>query len=25
VWNLDRPFPQGWAVVNALAEIRSEV
>ena len=25
VWNLDRPFPQGWAVVNAMAEIRSEM
>ena len=24
-WNLDRPFPQNWAVVNALAEIRSEM
>ena len=25
VWNLDRPFPQGWAVVNAMADIRSEM
>ena len=25
VWNLDRPFPQGWTVVNAMAEIRSEM
>lgn len=25
VWNLDRPFPQGWAVVSAMAEIRSEM
>ncbi len=25
VWNLDRPFPQGWAVVNATANIRSEM
>ncbi|MCI9156968.1 MAG: LysM peptidoglycan-binding domain-containing protein [Lawsonibacter sp.] len=25
VWNLDRPFPQGWAVVNAMAQIRSEM
>ena len=22
VWNLDRPFPQGWAALSALAEIR---
>ena len=25
IWNLDRPFPQGWAVVNAMADIRSEM
>lgn len=25
VWNLDRPFPQGWAVFNAMADIRSEM
>lgn len=25
VWNLDRPFPQGWTVVNALTNIRSEL
>ena len=25
VWNLDRPFPQGWTVINALAQIRSEM
>ena len=25
VWNLDRPFPQGWTVVNALTNIRSEM
>ena len=23
-WNLDRPFPQNWVVLNALANIRSE-
>ena len=22
VWNLDRPFPQGWAALSSLAEIR---
>lgn len=22
VWNLDRPFPQGWVVLNAMADIR---
>lgn len=25
VWNLDRPFPQGWTVLNAMADIRSEM
>lgn len=25
VWNLNRPFPQGWTVINAMAEIRSEM
>ena len=25
VWNLDRPFLQGWTVVNATANIRSEM
>ena len=25
VWNLDRPFPQGWTVVSATADIRSEM
>lgn len=25
VWNLDRPFPQGWTVVNAMTDIRSEM
>lgn len=25
VWNLNRPFPQGWTVVNAVADIRSEM
>ena len=25
VWNLDRPFSQGWTVVNATANIRSEM
>ena len=25
VWNLNRPFPQGWTVMNALANIRTEV
>ena len=25
IWNLNRPFPQGWAVVNAMADIRSEM
>lgn len=25
VWNLDRPFPQGWTVINAMADIRSEM
>lgn len=24
-WNLDRPFPQNWAVLNATANIRSEM
>lgn len=24
-WNLDRPFPQNWAVLNAMADIRSEM
>lgn len=24
VWNLDRPFPQGWTVINALTNIRAE-
>ncbi len=24
-WNLDRPFPQNWVVLNAMAEIRSEM
>jgi len=24
-WNLDRPFPQNWVVLNALANIRSEM
>ena len=24
-WNLDRPFPQNWVAVNAIAEIRSEM
>ena len=23
-WNLDRPFPQNWVVLNALAEILPE-
>ena len=25
VWNLDRPFPQGWVVINAMTDIRSEM
>ncbi len=25
VWNLDRSFPQGWVVINAMANIRSEM
>ena len=25
IWNLDRPFPQGWTVINAMADIRSEM
>ena len=25
VWNLDRPFPQNWVVLNAMANIRSEM
>ena len=24
-WNLDRPFPQNWLVLNAMAQIRSEM
>lgn len=24
-WNLDRPFPQNWVVLNAMADIRSEM
>ena len=24
-WNLDRPFPQNWVVVNAMADIRPEM
>ena len=24
-WNLDRPFPQNWTVLNAMANIRSEM
>ena len=24
-WNLDRPFPQNWVVLNAMAQIRSEM
>ena len=24
-WNLDRPFPQNWVVLNATADIRSEM
>lgn len=24
-WNLDRPFPQNWVVLNATAQIRSEL
>ena len=24
-WNLDRPFPQNWVVVNAMADIRLEM
>ena len=24
-WNLDRPFPQNWAVLNAMAEIHPEM
>ena len=24
-WNLDRPFPQNWVVLNAVADIRSEM
>lgn len=24
-WNLDRPFPQNWTVLNAVANIRSEM
>ncbi len=24
-WNLDRPFPQNWVVLNASANIRSEM
>lgn len=24
-WNLDRPFPQNWVVLNAMANIRSEM
>ena len=24
-WNLDRPFPQNWVVLNAMADIRGEI
>ena len=24
-WNLDRPFPQNWVTLNAMAQIRSEM
>lgn len=24
-WNLDRPFPQNWVVLNSMAQIRSEM
>ncbi len=24
-WNLDRPFPQNWVVLNAMADIRGEM
>ncbi|MCI8303077.1 MAG: LysM peptidoglycan-binding domain-containing protein [Lawsonibacter sp.] len=24
-WNLDRPFPQNWVVLNSVADIRSEM
>lgn len=24
IWNLDRPFPQGWTVLNAMVNIRGE-
>lgn len=24
-WNLDRPFPQNWVVLNAMADIRSDM
>ena len=25
VWNLDRPFPQNWTVLNATAQVREEM
>ena len=24
-WNLDRPFPQNWVVLNAMVNIRNEM